>query len=137
MVIVEKRHLNTHELKVTTVDAYKAGFPPEIQDIIEQTRKTILEAAPGATETISYQIPAYTLCGMLVYFGAFKKHLGFYPRITGIDSFKDELSQFKGAKGSVQFPYNQPIPYDLIARITKFRVEENLQIAAAKNVSSV
>jgi uncharacterized protein YdhG (YjbR/CyaY superfamily) len=115
-----------------TIDEYIAGFPPDIQDSLKKMRLTIHEAAPEAQETISYQMPTFTLHGNLVHFAAFKKHIGFYPVPSGIEAFKDELSVYKLGKGSVQFPLDQPIPYDLIRRIVQFRVQENLAKAAAK-----
>ncbi len=93
---------------------------------------TIRKAAPDAEETISYQIPTFTLKGNLVHFAAFKKHIGFYPTSTGIREFEKELSVYEGAKGSVQFPLDRSIPYDLISKIVKFRVRENLDRAEAK-----
>ncbi len=93
---------------------------------------TIRKAAPDAEETINYQIPTFTLKGNLVHFAAFKEHIGFYPTPTGIDKFKKELSVYEGAKGSVKFPLDQPIPFDLIDKIVKFRVKENLARAKAK-----
>ncbi len=93
---------------------------------------TIREAAPDATETISYQMPTFTLKGNLVHFAAFKNHIGLYPAPTGIEEFKEELSTYKGGKGSVRFPLDKPIPFDLISRIVKFRVKENLARAEAK-----
>jgi uncharacterized protein YdhG (YjbR/CyaY superfamily) len=93
---------------------------------------TIRKAAPDAEETINYQIPTFTLKGNLVHFAAFKEHIGFYPTPTGIDKFKKELSVYEGAKGSVKFPLDQPIPFDLIGKIVKFRVKENLARAEAK-----
>ncbi len=122
--------------KSKEIDAYIAGFPPEVQEILEKIRMTIREAAPDAAETISYQMPTFTLKGNLVHFAAFKKHIGFYPAPTGIEAFKDELSVYKGGKGSVQFPLDQPIPFDLIGRIVEFRVKENLERAAAKGKKS-
>lgn len=116
----------------TTIDEYIAGFPPDIQKILQEIRMTIKKAAPDAGEAIKYQMPTFTLKGNLVHFAAFKKHIGFYPVPTGIEAFKDELSVYKTAKGSVQFPLDKPIPFDLISRIVKFRVKENLDKAAAK-----
>ena len=116
-----------------TIDEYIAGFPQDIQEILEKIRMTIREAAPEAEETIKYRIPTFTLKGNLVHFAAFKKHIGFYPEPTGMEAFKDELSVYEGAKGSVQFPLDQPIPYDLISRIVKFRVKENLERAKGKH----
>lgn len=114
------------------IDEYIAGFPKDVQEVLERIRATIREAAPEAKETINYQIPTFTLYGNLVHFAAFEKHIGFYPTPTGIEQFKQELSVYKGAKGSVQFPLDEPIPYDLISRIVKFRVKENLERAEAK-----
>ncbi|MFN2166974.1 MAG: iron chaperone [Anaerolineae bacterium] len=115
-----------------TIDDYLAGFPEDVQAILAQIRSTIREAAPDAKEAISYQLPTFKLEGNLVHFGAFKHHIGFYPTPAGIAEFQDELSRYEGAKGSVKFPLDQPIPYDLIARIVKFRVNENLDKAAAR-----
>jgi len=111
------------------IDEYIARFPSKVQALLQKMRATIRKAAPGAEEKISYQIPAFTLEGMLVFFAAHKKHLGFYPRATGIAKFKKELLPYKGAKGSVQFPLEKPIPFGLISRIVKFRVTENLNRA--------
>ena len=115
-----------------TIDEYIAGFPREVQEMLERIRKTIRAAAPDAEETISYQMPTFTLKGNLVHFAAFKRHIGFYPTPTGITKFKKELSVYEGAKGSVRFPLDKPIPFALISRIVKFRVKENLARAAAK-----
>jgi len=115
-----------------SIDEYIAGFPHDVRAILESMRATIRKAAPGAEEKISYQIPAFTLKGNLVYFAAFKKHIGFYPTSTGIARFKKELSAYRSAKGSVQFPLDRPIPYGLIGKIVKFRVGENLERAEEK-----
>ena len=115
-----------------TIAAYIAGFPPKTQAILKKVRQTIRQAAPGAEEAIKYRMPTFTLHGNLVHFAAFKTHIGFYPTPTGIEQFKRELSAYESAKGSVQFPLDQPIPYDLISRIVKFRVKENLERAEAK-----
>jgi uncharacterized protein YdhG (YjbR/CyaY superfamily) len=123
--------MNTNQETPTTIDAYIAAFPPDVQDILQKIRQTIREAAPDAQETISYQMPTFTLHGNLVHFAAFSKHIGFYPVPSGIEAFQDELAVYKQGKGSVQFPLAQPIPYDLIGRIVKFRVQENLAKAAA------
>lgn len=109
------------------IDEYIEVFPRVVQEILEQIRETIRKAAPDAEETISYQIPTFTLKGNLVHFAAFKKHIGFYPTPTGIEKFKDELSVYECAKGSVKFPLDKPIPFDLISRIVTFRVKENLE----------
>lgn len=112
-----------------TIDEYIAGFPKEVQTILKRIRTTVQKAAPDAEETINYGIPTFTLKGNLVHFAGFKSHIGFYPTPSGIVKFKKELSAYEGAKGSVKFPLDQPIPYGLIARITKFRVKENLERA--------
>lgn len=116
------------------VDAYIKSFPEEIQKLLNQMRTTIKEAAPEAGETINYAMPTFVLNGNLVHFAAFKNHIGFYPAPSGIEAFKEELSAYKGAKGSVQFPLNKPIPFDLITRIVKFRVQENLQKTSKRKV---
>ena len=115
-----------------TIDEYVAGFPPDVQKVLQKIRMTIHEAAPDATEKISYQMPTFYLMGNLVHFAAFKEHIGFYPVPTGIEKFKKELSVYKQGKGSVQFPLDEPMPYDLISKIVKFRVKENLAKAAGK-----
>ena len=114
------------------MDEYIANFPKDVQKILEKLRKTIRKAAPNAEEIINYQMPTFTLKGNLVHFAAYGGHIGFYPTPTGIEKFKTELSVYKGAKGSVQFPLDQPIPYNLIGKIVKFRVKENLERAEAK-----
>lgn len=116
----------------TTIDEYIAGFPAEIQAILQQIRATIHAAAPDAQETISYQMPTFTLHGNLVHFAAFKAHIGFYPTPSGTEHFQAALAPYKSGKGSVRFPLDQPIPYDLVAEIVRFRVAENLAKAAAK-----
>ncbi len=118
--------------KPTTIDEYIAAFPADVQDVLQKVRETIKTAAPQATEAISYGMPTFKLEGNLVHFGAFKEHLGFYPIPSGLEHFKDELAQYKGGKGSVQFPFDQPMPYALITKIVEFRVTENLAKAAAK-----
>lgn len=116
----------------STIDAYLENFPTDIRQLLEAMRQTIREAAPGATECINYGIPTFQLHGNLVHFAAFKNHIGFYPGPSGIEAFKDELSLYKGAKGSVQFPLEQPLPLSLLRKIVLFRVEENITLAAAK-----
>jgi uncharacterized protein YdhG (YjbR/CyaY superfamily) len=115
-----------------TIDEYIAQFPIEVQEKLNALRKVIKESAPAATEKISYQMPTFVLHGNLVHFAAYKNHIGFYPAPSGIEMFKDELSQYKGAKGSVQFPIDEPLPYELISRIVKFRVEDNIKQAEGK-----
>jgi uncharacterized protein YdhG (YjbR/CyaY superfamily) len=132
--VVEGSDMRTNQAAPGTIDEYIAGFPHEVQEILEKIRTTIRKAAPGAEETISYQIPTFTLKGNLVHFAAFKKHIGFYPTSTGIVKFKKELAAYEGAKGSVRFPLDKPIPFALISRIVKFRVKENLARAEAKGI---
>jgi len=115
-----------------SIDEYMIQFPHEVQEILKTLRKVIKESAPGAEEKISYRMPAFYLDGNLVYFAAYKNHIGFYPTPSGIDAFRHELSEYKGAKGSVQFPIEKPLPYDLISRIVKFRVAENINRAESK-----
>ena len=114
------------------IDEYISWFPPETQLKLEQIRKAVTDAAPHAEEVISYAMPAYKLNGMLVYFAGYAKHIGFYPGAGGISAFKNELSAYKGAKGSVQFPLDQPLPVKLIHKIVRFRVKQNLEKAKAK-----
>ncbi|MDH6428346.1 MULTISPECIES: iron chaperone [Paenibacillus] len=122
------------ESKITyeSIDAYISGFSLEVQEILNTLRKVIKEAAPEAEEKISYQMPTFALHGNLVHFAAYPKHIGFYPTPSGINAFKDELSGYKGAKGSVQFPIDKPMPYELISKIVTFRVAENLKKVEAK-----
>jgi len=115
-----------------TIDDYIAGFPTDVQALMRKVRAAIKKAAPGAEEKISYQIPTFWLQGNLVHFGGFKKHIGFYPGAAGIAKFKKDLAAYEGAKGSVQFPFDEPMPLTLISNIVKFRVKENLELAAAK-----
>ena len=124
--------VKTDEATPQDIDEYIASFPKDIQEILEKIRITIRKAAPDAEETIKYQLPTFTLKGNLVHFGAFKKHIGFYPTPTGTEEFKNELSVYEGAKGSVRFPLDKPIPFDLISKIVEFRVKENLERAEAK-----
>ena len=115
-----------------SIDEYIGTFPQEIQTLLEQVRTTIKQAAPEAEEAIKYAMPTFVLNGNLVHFAAFKNHIGFYPVPSGIEAFKKELSVYKGAKGSVQFPLDQPMPLELIAKIVKFRMNENLRKAKVK-----
>ena len=110
------------------MDEYISTFPKNVRDILEKIRQTIKKSAPETEETISYQMPTFKLNGKnLVYFAAFKNHIGFYPIPSGIEAFKKELSPYKQGKGSVQFPIEKPIPYDLVKKIVIFRVKENLE----------
>lgn len=116
-----------------SIDEYIAAFPPEVQAILERVRLTISTVAPEAQETISYQIPAFKLNGALVYFAAFKNHIGFYPPVSGDARLKKAISPYAGEKGNLRFPFDQPIPYGLIERIVKRRVKQNLAKAATKS----
>jgi uncharacterized protein YdhG (YjbR/CyaY superfamily) len=110
-----------------TVDNYIESFPESVQILLRQIRTTIKESAPDAVESIAYHMPAYKTNGKpLVYFAAFKNHIGFYATPTGHSEFAKELSKYKQGKGSVQFPFDRPVPFDLIGQIVKFRVKENL-----------
>jgi uncharacterized protein YdhG (YjbR/CyaY superfamily) len=122
------------ENKITfqSVDEYILQFPPEVQEILQKLRKVIKESAPEAEEKISWQMPTFVLHGNLVHFAAHKNHIGFYPAPSGIDAFKQELSEYKGAKGSIQFPIKKPLPYEVISNIVKFRVAENIKNAEEK-----
>jgi uncharacterized protein YdhG (YjbR/CyaY superfamily) len=115
----------TARKQYSTMDEYISAFPKTVQDILEALRQTIKESAPDAKEKISYQIPTFTLNGNLVHFAAFKNHIGFYPTPSAIVAFKEELSPYKQAKGSIQFPIDKPIPFDLINEIVRYRVNEN------------
>ena len=127
--------LDIMETKFETIDGYIASFPENIQAILEKIRLTISQAAPDASEKISYGMPTFALEGNLVHFAAFKNHIGFYSTPSGTAKFQQDISQYKHAKGSIQFPLSQPMPFDLIVQIVKFRVEENLVKAAAKQKS--
>ena len=114
------------------IDEYIAGFPGNVQEILQKVRTTIRKAAPAAEEAIKYRMPTFTLKGNLVHFAAFKNHIGFYPAPKGIEQFKEELSAYEGGKGSVRFPLDRPIPFGLIGRIVKFRVRHDLEKADAR-----
>ena len=124
--------MRTKQTAPQNIDEYIAGFPMDVQEILEKIRRTIREAAPDAEETIKYQMPTFTLKGNLVHFAAFNEHIGFYPTPTGTKTFQKELAVYRGGKGSVRFPLDKPIPFALISQIVKFRVKENLERAAAK-----
>ena len=115
-----------------SIDEYISMQPKEVQGTLEKLRATIRKAAPKAEETINYAIPTFTLNGNLVHFASFKNHIGFYPAPSGIEAFKKELSVYEGAKGSIKFPIEKPLPLALIAKIVKFRVKENLAKAKKK-----
>ena len=113
------------------VDQYVARFAPEIQAVLQRVRQVVRSAAPGAQEVISYQMPALKLNGILVYFAAFKKHIGFYPPIRGNARLERAAAPYAGEKGNLRFPLDKPIPYDLIRRLTEFRVKQDLAKGAA------
>ena len=121
---------------IASIDDCIKTFPEATRKKLEQIRSLIQKAAPKATETISYGIPTFQLEGNLVHFSGYKNHIGFYPGAAGIANFKKELSVYKGAKGSVQFPLDKPLPTALITKIVKFRVKENLEKAALKKKSN-
>ena len=108
------------------IDGYIKMFPSGVKKILQELRAVIRQSAPDAEEKISYQIPTFALKGNLVHFAAYKTHIGFYPTPGGIEAFKEELARYKSAKGSVQFPINEPLPMELIRRIVEFRVNQNL-----------
>ena len=119
-------------IKTSNIDEYISSFPEGTQKLLAQVRATVRTAAPDAEEVISYQMPAFKFHGILVYFAAYKNHIGFYPGASGIAAFSKEFSGYKWAKGSVQFPIDKPIPVDLISKIVKFRVRQNLEKMAVK-----
>jgi uncharacterized protein YdhG (YjbR/CyaY superfamily) len=114
------------------IDEYISDFDPAVQELLQQFRKTVKNAAPDALESVSYGMPVYKLHGVLVYFGAFKKHIGFFPGPSGVEAFIDRLSDFKTSKGTIQFPYNIPIPLDLVKEIVHFKVDENTKKVKSK-----
>lgn len=114
------------------VDRYIAQFPRDVQILLKKVRRTIRNAAPGAEETIKYRMPTYVLEGNLIHFAAFTRHIGLYPTPSGIAEFRRELKPYATSKGAIQFPLDQPVPYGLIARITKFRVRENRRKTARR-----
>ncbi|WP_407309429.1 iron chaperone [Desulfosporosinus sp. SB140] len=121
--------MDDNKASFNSIDEYILKFSPDIQEKLQMLRDVIKEAAPEASEKISYQMPAFVLHGNLVYFAAFKNHIGFYPTSSGIAAFKNELSEYKGGKGTIQFPLDKPLPYELISRIVKYRVTENMRRA--------
>ena len=123
------RSIASNRGRYATIDDYIAAFPEQTQRILRDLRAAIRAAAPDAAEKISYGMPTYDLRGNLVHFAAYSKHIGFYPTPSGVAAFQDELSAYKSSKGAVQFPLGQPLPLELIERIVRFRVAENLQKA--------
>jgi uncharacterized protein YdhG (YjbR/CyaY superfamily) len=125
--------MESNKAGFASIDDYIATFPEDIQKILQVIRATIQAAAPDATEKISYQMPTFDLKGNLVHFAAFKNHIGFYPTPSGTEAFKDELAKYASGKGSIQFPIDEPMPLELIGKIVKLRVAENLKKAAEKS----
>ncbi|MDB5053640.1 MAG: hypothetical protein JWM44_1690 [Bacilli bacterium] len=121
-----------NKITFMSIDEYISKFPPEVQKILKTLRKVIQESAPDSEEKISYQMPTFVLHGNLVFFAAYKNHIGLYSIPSGIDAFKHELSEYKQGKGSVQFPIEKPLPYELISRMVKFRVVQNIKKAEGK-----
>jgi len=119
-----------------TIDEYIARYPQDVQVILGKIRAVIHEAAPEAVERISYQMPCFYQNGNLVWFGAHTNHIGFYPTGSGVEAFKDELAAYRWAKGTLRFPLDEPIPYELISKIVKFRVAENLKKKGANKKST-
>ena len=124
--------METKSKDYSSIDEYIESFPNEVQEILRKLRAVIKDAAPDAEEKISYRMPTFYQKGNLVHFAAYKKHIGFYPAPSGIQAFKNELSAYKGAKGSVKFPIDKPLPYQLIDKVVRFRVTENLRKADEK-----
>ena len=114
-------------IKIETIDAYISRYDEDVQAILQEFRRVIKEEAPDATEKISYQMPTFYLNGNLVHFAVQKNHIGFYPAPSGVAAFKEELTEYKTSKGAIQFPLTKPIPYELVRRIVRFRVEEAKQ----------
>lgn len=119
--------MEANQAAPTTIDEYIAQFPVETQEVMRQVRAAIHDAAPGATEKISYAMPGFFLHGRLVWFGGYKRHIGFYPGGSAIEVFKEDISVYKWSKGAVQFPLDKPMPLELIKKIVRFRVDENLK----------
>jgi|SRR5687768_4660539 len=116
------------------IDEYIDRFPGKVQKLLQKIRKTIQKAAPDAVEAISYGIPTFRLNGNLVHFAAFQSHIGFYPAPRGVAEFKDDMARYEGGKGTARFPLDQPIPYELITRMVKFRVQKNLEKGVKRSV---
>jgi uncharacterized protein YdhG (YjbR/CyaY superfamily) len=127
-----ERNMKADATAPRTIDEYVAAFPRDVRNILQRVRETIRKEAPEAEEAMKYRLPTFVLHGNLVHFGAFQRHLGLYPTPSGIEAFKDELARYTNAKGSVQFPFDEPIPYGLIAKIVRFRVAEARRKGATK-----
>jgi uncharacterized protein YdhG (YjbR/CyaY superfamily) len=125
--------MESNKKSINSIDEYIAQFPEEVQKKLKELRKEIKAAAPNAEERISYQMPTFRLKSNLVHFAAYKNHIGFYPTPGGIKAFEHELSVYEVSKGTVRFPINKPLPMELISKIVKFRVVEDLKNAAKKS----
>jgi uncharacterized protein YdhG (YjbR/CyaY superfamily) len=119
-------------LAYETIDEYIEAFPPETQLILRKIRLTVRKAAPRATEKISYRMPAFFLDGVLIYFAAFKNHIGIYPPVRGDEKLLAKLSPYRGEKGNLKFPLDEPIPYDLITKVVKFRIKQQQERARSR-----
>ena len=128
--------MDSQKRAFNSIDEYIATFPADIRATLQTLRAAIRAAAPDAEERISYQMPTFAQEGNLIHFAALKDHIGFYPTSSGIAAFQDELARFKSSKGAVRFPTGEPLPLDLIARIVRFRVTENLERAARKQAKA-
>jgi uncharacterized protein YdhG (YjbR/CyaY superfamily) len=117
-------HMKKMQTSAKNIDAYIKDFPPNVQKVLQKLRQTIKKAAPEAEEAMKYGIPTFVLNGNLVHFGGYKEHIGFYPDPRGIEEFEKELSSYRAGKGTIRFPLDKPIPYELITRIVKLRVEQ-------------
>ena len=116
-----------------SIDEYIALYPIDVQEKLQEIREVISESAPDAVEKISWRMPTFYQFGNLVHFAAFKKHIGFFPGADGIATFQDRFSEYKSSKGGVQFPFDKPMPLDLVREIVKFRVNENIRVVLEKN----
>lgn len=125
-------NMEDNKKSYNTIDEYIALFPPEVQEKLQALRKVIREAAPEAAEKISWQMPTYVLYGNLVHFAAYKGHIGFYPGADGVEAFTDKIKEYKSSKGAIQFPMKQPIPFELVKEIVRFRVIQNTKEAEEK-----
>jgi uncharacterized protein YdhG (YjbR/CyaY superfamily) len=124
--------MKTDQSASIDIDTYIANFPEEVAELLQIIRIAIAVTAPNADEKISYGIPTFALKGNLVHFAAFKNHIGFYPGSSGIENFKDDLKAYETSKGTIRFPFGEPIPIDLIKKIVAFRVKQNLEVYDAK-----
>ena len=128
--------METNRTAPANIDDYIAAFPPEIQVLLQRVRTVVRLAAPEAQEVISYRMPAFKQCGVLLYFAAFQRHLGLYPPVKGDARIEKAIAPYAGEKGNLRFYFDQPIPYGLISRIARLRVKQNLEKAAAKRTKA-